>query len=116
MRFQRLLVAVQADVSDLRVGEEVGQPLHHAEPRAQDGDDRDLFVHDGRIEVGDGRLNVHHLCLDVSERLISHQHSEFGYDLAEFLGLGIDVAQVRDFVRDERVIEYGYVFHEFFHK
>jgi hypothetical protein len=41
-RRQLLLVALHAEMTDARVGQQPQEPLDHPEPRAQDRHDRDL--------------------------------------------------------------------------
>ena len=45
-RLERLGVAVEADVADARRRDELEDALDHAEPRAQDRDDRDLLANE----------------------------------------------------------------------
>ena len=109
-------VAVKSDMSDFRVGEKRNKPVNHAEPRAENGNDGDLFVDHGRRERRQRSLDRNVFRADIAEGFITHQHGEFGDDLAEFFGVGVHVAQVRDFMVDEGVIENGYVFHVVFHR
>lgn len=99
----------------LAVGKSAVSPVHHAETCAENGNDYDLFVDNGRFEGGQRSRDLDVLCPEVAECLVSHKHGEFAHDLAEFLGVCTHVAKMSDLVRDKRVSKKSYVFHVVFH-
>ena len=102
------MVAVEADVPHARRGDELGDPLHHAEPGAQDR-------HEGELLPGylsprhrlERRLDLDRLGGEVLGDLVRHQHGDLAHELLEVPGAGAPVAEDRELVLDERVIEDG---------
>ena len=71
---ERLFIAVQADVPDLRRRGKRAQAVYHAEPRTQDRHDREVLGQHRRHDLLQRRLNLHILHFQVLEHLVAHQH------------------------------------------
>ena len=76
-------------------------------PGAQDRDDRDLLAgqHVGG-RLGDGRRDRGLGELEPASRLVGLEHGELLDELAELLGPGLGVAQDRQLVLDERMVDH----------
>ena len=103
----RLRVAVHADMADLRRGNHVDHRVHHAQTGTQNGHDSQLLARkDAALGRGDGSLNLDLLRREVSRGLIAHQGGNLAHQLAEFLDAGSLVAQNRQLMLNQRVIQY----------
>ena len=103
-RFQRALIAKQADVPHLRRGHHLPHAFHHAQPGAQHRHQADLFAQ--FVTVGRAHRRGHRvfLQLNIGGGFVGHQDRDFADEFAELLGLGIDVAQEGEFLLDERML------------
>jgi len=100
-----LVVALQPDVAHAHIGKQIDKRLHHAEPRAQDRHD-----HQRLREHAAGRGL--HRCLDglfesgqVARRLDGEQQAELVCERTKRHRLGRPVAQVREEMPGERMVE-----------
>ena len=106
-------VAVQADVADLGGGNQLHHVVHHAETRAENGDDGQLLAGQHPALGGsDGGLHLHLTGGQAAGGLIAHQTGNFADQLAEFLNGGLLVAQNGQLMLDQGMIEDVYVCHD----
>ena len=110
VRLQRFLVAVESDVSHFGGGEEGVHAVHHAESRAENGHDRDGVVrHHGLLGEFEGSLHHDLFGGYVLEALVHHEGGDLLHQFAELFHARVDVAEDRDLMTDERMVEYGHV-------
>ena len=107
-RLESRRIAVHADMSDLGARDQLLKAFDHAEARAKDRDDRQLFA----CQALSGRLADRGLDIDilenqVSRRFIAFKHCNLGNDRSEITGSGLFVADKTDFMLDQRVIHNG---------
>ena len=101
-------------MADLGVGNQLGNTVHHAQARPQDGNDADGLAgkhHHGRF--ADGGLNFHFFGGQIPRHLVYHQHGNFIQQLPEVLVARILVTHNAQFVLNQRMIEYMYLAHSF---
>lgn len=100
------LVALHADVTHASGGHQVEDAVDHAKARTQDGHDGEFLA--GKLfERGgsDGGLDLDVFHRQVAHGLVAVKKREFAHELAELVGAGVFVAQDRQLVLDERVID-----------
>ena len=106
MRLVGNLVALHADVAHASGGHQVEDAVDHAKARTQDGHDGELFA--GKLLKrcgGDGGLDFDVFHGQVAHGLVAVKKCELAHELAELVGAGVFVAQDRQLVLDERVID-----------
>src|SRR6266516_1669425 len=107
---ERVVVAVQADVSDARRGDELSDALDHPQAGAQDGDQGELLArHLHAAGALERRIDFDGFEGQVLGDLVGHEHRDLAGELLEVLGGGALVAQQRELVLDQRVGQYGEV-------
>ncbi len=98
------LVAVHADVTHARERHELEQAVDHAQPRAQDRDDRHEAVLElGELVLADGGLVAAHRRLEVAGDLVPHQQRDLLQQRAEVLRRGLLATHARELVENQRV-------------
>ena len=106
MRLVGDLVALHADVAHASGGHQVEDTVDHAKARTQDGHDGEFLA--GKLfERGgsDGGLDLDVFHRQVAHGLVAVKKREFAHELTELVGAGVFVAQDRQLVLDERVID-----------
>lgn len=106
MRLVGDLVALHTDVAHASGGYQVEDAVDHAEARTQDGHDGEFLA--GKLfERGgsDGGLDLDVFHRQVAHGLVAVKKREFAHELTELVGAGVFVAQDRQLVLDERVID-----------
>lgn len=90
------------------VGDELQNPLHHHEPRPQDGHQGELFPGE-HLDPGGGDGGLHRglLQLQVPHGLVGHEHGDLFGELAEVLGARALVPEVGQLVLDQGVVHQG---------
>ena len=109
MRLVGDLVALHADVAHASGGHQVEDAVDHAKARTQDGHDGEflageLFERGGR----DGGLDLDVFHGQVAHGLVAVKKRELAHELAELVGAGRLIAQDRQLVLDEWVIDKGH--------
>ena len=105
-RMQRLLVAVEADEADARAGDQRQHAVEHPEPGAEDRADGDLLAGDARERAQlERRLDVDVLGRQILRRLVGEEQGDLLDQAPEVHGRRVLVAQVRELVLDERVVD-----------
>ena len=99
-----LLVAVDPDVADARLGEEREQAVHHRESCAQDRHDRRRRREFGAHGARDGRLDLVRPNGEVAAHFVRHQARDLVEQHAELLVARAPVAKDRQLVLDQRVV------------
>ena len=99
-------------MTDFRIRKHLVHAAHHAEPRTEDGDDRNASLGDTvlprRLERG---LHVNGGEFHIPHALIGHDDGDLLDEFAELLHARVFVAQNGDLVVDQRVIEDKNIFH-----
>ena len=106
MRLVGDLVALHANVAHAGRRHQVEDAVDHAKARAQNGDDGELLA--GKLlERGgrDGGFDFDILHGQVAHGLVAVKERELAYELAELVGAGALVAQDRQLMLDERMID-----------
>ena len=87
-------------------GHQVENAVDHAKARTQDGHDGE-FLAGELFERGgsDGGLDLDVFHRQVAHGLVAVKKREFAHELAELVGAGVFVAQNRQLVLDERMID-----------
>ena len=107
-RLERLLVAVEADEADAGARDEREHAVEHAHPGAQHRADGDLLAGDAlRGHALERRLDLDALGGHLLRRLVGEEQRDLVDELAEVDGRRRGVAQVRELVLDERVVDDG---------
>ena len=109
MRLVGDLVALHTDVAHAGRGYQVEDTVDHAKACTQDGNDGELLA--GELLKrggGDGGLDLDVFHGQVAHGLVAVKKRELAHELAELIGAGALVAQDRQFVLDERVIDKGH--------
>ena len=110
--FQGLRIAEQADVANLDVGHHADHTVHHAEPGTEDGDNRELLAGNPfAVCHGNRCFDVDRLQGEISRGFIAHQHGDLRDDLTELLYAGVLIAQNRQLVLNQGMIEYANIAH-----
>ena len=106
MRLMGNLVAFHTDVAYASGGHQVENAVDHAKARTQDGHDGE-FLAGELFERGgsDGGLDFDVFHRQVAHGLVAVKKREFAHELAELVGAGVFVAQDRQLVLDERMID-----------
>ena len=106
MRLVGNLVALHTDVAHASGGYQVEDAIDHAKARTQDGHDGE-FLAGELFERGgsDGGLDFGVFHGQVAHGLVAVKKCEFAHELTELVGAGVLVAQDRQLVLDERVID-----------
>lgn len=100
------LVALHTDVAHASGGHQVEDAVDHAKARTQDGHDGEFLAGELLKRCGGDRgldFDVFHG--QVAHGLVAVKKREFAHELAELVGAGVFVAQDRQLVLDERVID-----------
>src|SRR6266540_1779016 len=99
-----VVVAVQADMSDARRGDELGDALDHPQAGAQDGDQGELLArHLHAAHMLERCIELDGLEGQVLGDLVGHEHRDLGGELLEVLGGRTLVAEQRELVLNQRV-------------
>src|SRR5207245_530684 len=107
---QGVVVPVESDVSHPRRRDELCDPLHHAEPRPEDRHQRQLLPRDlASAHPLERSLDLHWLGRQVLGGLVRHQHGDLAHELLEVARAGLPIAEDRELVLDERMVEDGEV-------
>ena len=106
MRLVGNLVTLHTDVAHASGGHQVEDAVDHAEARTQDGHDGEflagkLFERGG----GDGGLDLDVFHGQVAHGLVAVKERKLAHELAELVGAGALVAQDRQLVLDERMVD-----------
>src|SRR6185312_7143066 len=103
-RLERLVIAVQPDVSDARGRNELEDSFHHPEARAEDRDERELLAaHALCSHAFERRVDVDGLKREFTRRLVRHQHRDLVDEFLEDLRRRLPVAQYAKLMLYERV-------------
>ena len=106
MRLVGNLVALHTDVAHASGGYQVEDAIDHAEACTQDGNDGELFAGELLKRCGgDGGLDLDVFHGQVAHGLVAVKKCELAHELAELVGAGALVAQDRQLVLDEWVID-----------
>ena len=109
MRLVGDLVALHADVAHASGGHQVEDAVDHAKARTQDGHDGEFLAGELLKRCGgDGGLDFDVFHGQVAHGLVAVKKCEFAHELAELVGAGVFVAQNRQLMLDERVIDKGH--------
>lgn len=109
MRLVGNLVALHADMAHASGGYQVEDAIDHAKARTQDGNDGELFAGELLKRCGgDGGLDLDVFHGQVAHSLVAVKERKLAHELAELVGAGALVAQDRQLVLDERVIDKGH--------
>jgi hypothetical protein len=101
-RFERVVIPIQTDVAYARAGDEPINPFHHAKPRAEDGNERQLLsAHASSDRLFERCFHDGGLQRQIGGRFIRHQHRDLVDELLEDLRRRTAVAQNRDLVLNE---------------
>ena len=93
---------------DLRRGNEIHERFLHRKTSAQDGDDDRLFAFDGlAVRAGNRRLDVDRRSSERTRCLIDFQKGDLAQCFAEDVARRILVAQDRELVLNERMIDHN---------
>ena len=106
MRLVGDLVALHTDVAHASGGHQVEDAIDHAEARAQDRNDGELLA--GKLlkrGSGDGGLDLDVFHGQVAHGLVAVKERKLAHELAELVGAGALVAQDRQLVLDERMVD-----------
>ena len=104
--FGGLVIPFQPDITHAHIGKDIGEGLHHAESGAQDRhDDEWLMRQDPALHPLERRVDFLRHGLDPVGRLNRQQQANLVRQGAKRRRLRGLVAQVRDDVRRERMIE-----------
>ncbi len=106
MRLVGDLVALHADMTHASGGHQVENAVDHAKTGAQDRYDSELLAGKLFERVGsDGGLDLDVFHRQVAHGLVAVKKREFAHELTELVGAGVFVAQDRQLVLDERMID-----------
>ena len=98
------MIAIEPDVADARAGHQAVDPLDHAEPRAQNRDERQLLPADAATHGPlERRVDDRLLEREVARRLVRHEHRDLVDQLLEDLRRSFAIAQNAQLVLDERM-------------
>ena len=112
--FERLFIAVHADVAHTGGGHHAQHAVDQAETGAQDGDDNELLACErGGVHLADGGLDVLGGQREVARGLVGDEHTDLGHELAEILDAGVFIAHDGELVGDEGVVHDVYFLVEF---
>ena len=106
MRLVGDLVAFHADVAHAGRGHQVEDAADHAKTRTQNGNDGELLA--GKLLKrggGDGGLDFDVFHGQVAHGLVAVKERKLAHELAELVGAGVFIAQDRQLVLNERVID-----------
>lgn len=106
MRLVGNLVALHTDVAHAGRGHQVEDTVDHAKACTKDGNDGELFA--GKLLKrggGDGGLDLDVFHGQVAHGLVAVKKREFAHELAELVGAGVFIAQDRQLVLNERMID-----------
>ncbi len=96
------------------VRDELQDGIQHAKAGAQNGDEDDFALELQTVRPGERRLYVNLFDGEGAGGLIDHQRGDFTEQAAEFLRLGLLVAQPGEVVLDQRVGDDRDAFHLIF--
>jgi len=100
-------------VADFRVGNQAHDAVRHAEPCAKNRDNRDLFVCEGLYGgFADGRFDLDLLEFEVTSHLVCHEHGKLVDEFAERFAAGVFVAQQRELMLHEGMVDGDYFSHD----
>ena len=99
------MVAFQPDVANRHVRKKIEKRLHHAQARAQDWHDGDRFCQHPALEWLQRRLDRFVLGREVAGGLERQQQRDLVTQRAKQRGLGRLVAQVREHMVGERMLQ-----------
>ena len=104
-RLQGLLVAVQANKTDLGGGQQGEHTVQHTHTSAEDGHQSQLAAcqHLGLCH-GDGGLDLHLFQRQITGSLVAQQGGDLAYQITELLGTGLLVAQNAQLVLQQGVL------------
>ena len=106
MRLVGDLVALHTDVAHASGGHQVEDAIDHAEARAQDRNDGELLASKLlKRGSGDGGLDLDVFHGQVAHGLVAVKERKLAHELAELVGAGALVAQDRQLVLDERMVD-----------
>ena len=109
MRLVSNLVALHSNVAHASRGYQVEDTVDHAEARTQDGNDGELFAGELLKRCGgDGGLDLDVFHGQVAHGLVAVKERKLAHELAELVGASALVAQDRQLVLDEWVIDKGH--------
>lgn len=109
MRLVGNLVALHTDVAHASGGYQVEDAIDHAKPARRMGTMGELFA--GELLKRCGGMGVSTSTVfhgQVAHGLVAVKKCEFAHELAELVGAGVFVAQDRQLMLDERVIDKGH--------
>ena len=86
--------------------------VNHAETGTENGDNGELLARKALHRcLGNGRFDLDLFERKIAGRLIAHQHGDLADEFAEFLHARVLVAEDRQLVLDQRVVEYVQLTH-----
>ena len=105
-RLERFRIAIQADVSHLRRGNQLENAVHHAQARAQNRNHAQFAAaeHLG-LAAANRRIDLYVFQRQVARGLIGEQHGNFLEQFAEFFDSRVLIAHNREFVLHQRMIQ-----------
>jgi hypothetical protein len=107
-RFERVVIAIESDVSDARRRHELENAFDHSEPGAEDWHERELLAGDALADGSlEGRVDRDVFEREVGRGLVGHEHRDLVDEFLENLRRRAAVAENRDLVLDERMADEG---------
>ena len=103
----RLRIAVKSDMTYLRNRNQLQKPVHHAEARAQNRNDGQLFAgnHLSR-HFAERRFDFHIFKGQIARHFVAHQHRDFIKQLAKILRTCFLLSHISEFVLNQRMIDH----------
>ena len=103
--FERGLIAIDAQVPQPGIGQQAEHAVRHAQPGAEDGDDRHLAGQHFSGHAFQRRLHRFRLRRPVAGDLIHHQRRDLVEQLPELPMVGGEVAQLGELGLNDRVVD-----------
>ena len=105
-RLQGLLVAVEAQVPDLGLGDKAKHSVYHAQAGAQDRDQADAFVELVAAGGCERCLHLHRLGNQVGGGFVGQDHCQFGDDGPKLTEVGRRVPKLRNLVLHQWMVRH----------
>ena len=110
---KRLRIAIEADMGDARGRHQIEHALHEGHAGAQDRREHQLLAGDlRRLHARQRRLDLDIGQRQIARDLVAQQHADLLEELAKRLGRDVLVAQQRQLVLHQRVIDDRDAFHD----
>ena len=103
-RLERPVIAIKANVTDTRGGNEPENSFHHAQPSAQNGNESQFLAADMPTRsMLEWSVDLAGLHAQLARRFVGHQHRDFVDELFEMLRFRLLIAQDGQLVLHERM-------------